>query len=230
MSFGDDFDMIQNTVKCKLKQLDILEKKLKIWEDDKSIEGVLLIGSVAYGTATADSDLDLIVITNRNNFESEYIDGILVEIHFATYDALLKKLDKNEQEIYKYLYSRIIIDNGKLENLIQMSKRMYENYSVPQKDFENICYWLSSTKLKLKAALNMNDETKISYLLSTNTWKMLEGVWAKNNKPMPPSSLAYQKHGCLENTPWANWFSDLLIGDVTLRAKHFISVIDWICK
>lgn len=222
--------MMQKTDKNKLKQLEILESKIEVWKQDKRTEGILLIGSVAYGTATADSDLDLIIICNRDSFKSEYIDGVLVEISFATYDTQLKKLESNKQEIYKYLYSKIIYDNGKLEKLLEMAKGIYQMYSVPKKDFESICYWLSSTKLKLKSALNNNDETRISYLLSTNTWKIFEGVWAKNNKPMPPSSLAFQKHNELENVPYENWFSDLLIGEMTSRAKCFISVIDWICK
>ena len=48
------------------------------------------------------------------------------------------------------------------------------------KIMDNICYWLSSTKIKLISAIDSNDELKMSYLLSTNSWKVLEGIWAKN--------------------------------------------------
>jgi len=40
-------------------QLNILEKELQILKKNEKVEAVLLIGSVAYGTATDDSDLDM---------------------------------------------------------------------------------------------------------------------------------------------------------------------------
>lgn len=66
---------------------------------------------------------------------------------------------------------------------------------------------------------------KVSYLLATNTWKVLEGVWAINNKPIPPSSVAFSKHELL-NMPSENWFENLLMGDIEFRAKTMLEVID----
>ena len=79
------------------------------------------------------------------------------------------------------------------------------------------------------SAINSNDEIKVSYLLSTNTWKVLEGVWAKNNKPMPPSSIAFVKNGELTCVPCDNWLNKLLVGDNLSRANYMIDTIDWIC-
>ena len=211
------------------KQLDILEKELQILKKNEKVEAVLLIGSVAYGTATDDSDLDLIVISNEDRFESKYVENILVEIHFHKYSTLVKCLDNNPNEVYKYLFSKIIFDNGQLENLIAKAKEIYNSYCIPEKEKEDICYWLTATKIKLLSAINSNDEMKISYLLSTNTWKVLEGVWAKNNKPMPPSSIAFVKNGELTCVPCDDWLSKLLVGDNLSRANTMIGIIDWIC-
>lgn len=49
------------------KHLDILESEVKKLKQNKNVDGVLLIGSVAYGMATDNSDLDLIVISNDCN-------------------------------------------------------------------------------------------------------------------------------------------------------------------
>lgn len=201
------------------KQLAVLEKEIEILKQNKKAEAVLLTGSVAYGTATDDSDLDLIVIYDKNRFVSKYTDGILVEIHFNKFDTLIKRLESNPSEVYKYLYSKAIFDNGSLAKLMSRANEIYNGFSTPTKDIEGICYWLSSTKIKLTAAMNSNDEMKISYLLSTNTWKVLEGVWARNNKPMPPSSLAFAKHGDLKHIPYDNWFNGLLMGDCISRAR-----------
>lgn len=213
------------------KQLDVLEKEIHILKENEKVEAVLLIGSVAYGVAADNSDLDLIVITNENKFISEYVDGILVEKHFCKYSTLLKRLENNPIDIYKYLYSKIIFDyNGKFDKLIIKSKEFYKNYITPQKEMDDICYWLSATKIKLLSAINSNDKMKISYLISTNTWKVLEGVWAKNNKPMPPSSIAFAKYSELTFPPFDNWLSKLLVGDNLLRVNAMIRIIDWICE
>lgn len=212
------------------KQLDILEKELQILKKNEKVEAVLLIGSVAYGTATDDSDLDLIVISNEDRFESKYAENILVEIHFHKYSTLVKCLDNNPNEVYKYLFSKIIFDNGKLEKLIAKAKEIYNSYCTPNKEKEDVCYWLISTKIKLLSAINSNDEMKVSYLLSTNTWKVLEGVWAKNNKPMPPSSIAFVKNNELTCVPCDDWLRRLLVGDNLSRANFMIETIDWICE
>ena len=212
------------------KHLDILESEVKKLKQNKNVKGVLLIGSVAYGMATDNSDLDLIVISNENKFVSEYVDGILVEKHFGKYSILLKRLENNPVEVYKYLFSKIIFDNGELNKLTAKAKEIYNSYCTPDKEKEEICYWLSATKIKLLSAINSNDEMKVSYLLSTNTWKVLEGVWTKNNKPMPPSSIAFVKNNELTCVPCDNWFNKLLVGDNLSRANYMIDTIDWICE
>lgn len=214
-----------------IKQLDILEKETEKFKENEKVKAVLLIGSVAYGMANDNSDLDLIVISNEDKFVSEYVEGILVEKHFSKYSTLLKRLENNPIDVYKYLYSKIIFDdNGKLEILTAKAKEIYKHYITPQKEMDDICYWLSSTKIKLLSAINSNDEMKISYLISTNTWIVLEGVWAKNNKPMPPSSIAFAKHNELTYVPFANWFIELLVGDNLSRANAMIKIINWICE
>ncbi len=211
------------------KQLAVLEKGIQILKQNKKVKAVLLTDSVAYGTATDDSDLDLIVISNENRFVSKYTDGILVEIHFNKFDTLIKRLESNPSEVYKYLYSKVIFDNGSFDKLMLRANEIYNEFSMPTKDMQSICYWLSSTKIKLTAAMNSNDKMKIAYLLSTNTWKVLEGVWARNNKPMPPSSLAFAKHGDLKHIPYDNWFNGLLMGDCISRARAMLDIIDWVC-
>ena len=66
---------------------------------------------------------------------------------------------------------------------------------------------------------------KVAYLLATNTWKVLEGVWAINNKPIPPSSIAFSKYELL-SMPLDNWFEDLLMGDIETRANTMLEVVD----
>jgi len=211
------------------KQLAILEKEIGLLRQDKSNRGIMLMGSVAYGTATDDSDLDILVLCNKDEFISKYVENVFVEIHFQKLDTLRKKLESNPMEVYRYIYSRIIVDDGKLAELSAEAHNIYCNYKTPDKEKKNIVYWLSATKSKLFSAIKSNDDMRISYLVSTNTWKVLEGVWAMNNKPIPPSSLVFHTHNVL-SLPLDNWFEGLFVEDTLSRANTMITIIDIICK
>ena len=211
------------------KQLAILDKEIELLSRDKSTRGIMLMGSVAYGTATEDSDLDILVLCDKDEFISKYVENILVEIHFHQFDTLRKKLQSNPMEVYRYIYSKIVLDDGKLAELSAEAHSIYRNYMTPNKEKKNIVYWLSATKSKLLSAIKCNDNVRISYLVSTNTWKVLEGVWAMNNKPIPPSSLAFHTHNVL-CFPLDNWFENLFAGELLSRADTMIKMIDIICK
>lgn len=210
------------------KHIELLNQLVEKQKADKSNTSMILTGSVAYGAATEDSDLDIIVICDRDQFVSENMDGILVEIHYNKFETLNQRLEKNPMEIYKYLFSRVIFDDGLANQLIIKAREEYSSYIVPAADKESIRYWLSATKAKLQASINSKDMLRVSYLVSTNTWKVLEGVWAINNKPMPPSSLAFHKRDAV-NISFDNWFEGLFIGDVLSRANMMIYLIDIIC-
>lgn len=186
------------------KQLEILNSELEIIKSNMRNKGVMLIGSVAYENSSEDADLDLVVLSDKDDFVSKYVNGILVEIHFQKYSTMLKNLKSNPIEVYKYIYSKILFDNGELIQLVTEANKIYGNYKTPSKEMESIIYWLSSTKLKLLSAIKSNDIKRVSYLISTNTWKVLEGVWAINNKPIPPSSLVFNKHNILKIITCAN--------------------------
>jgi len=198
-------------------------------KQEKSVRGVMLMGSVAYGKAAEDSDLDILVLCDRDVFISKYVDDIMVEIHYQTYETLMNKLRTRPMEVYKYIYSKILYDDGGLEELSLEASDRYHSYQTPEKEMNSIRYWLSSTKSKLLSAINRDDIVKISYLVSINTWKVLEGVWAINNKPIPPTSIAYNNHDRL-SFPLENWFDDLLVGDIASRARTLIKIIDLICE
>ena len=209
------------------KQLEIFDSELNIIRQAKDTHSVILMGSVAYGLATEDSDLDILVLCDKDEFVTKTVNGILVEIHYQRYKTLRKKLETNPMDVYKYIYSKIIFDDGKFAKLFNEAMDIYNNYVTPEDEKENIIYWLSSTKIKLLSAIKSNDIAKASFLVATNTWKVLEGVWAINNKPMPPSSLAYNTYEKL-NFPLKNWFDNLFIGDTFSRARTMITMIDLI--
>ena len=213
-----------------LKQLEIFNNLVSELKKDSAVKGVLLNGSVAVGTATELSDLDMIVLCNENKFVSEVIDDVMVEIHYTTYDKAIERLNKYPMEVYKYLDAKIEYDNGKLQKLVSCAESLFDNYRISKKEKHEIIPWLKSTKIKLKSAFIKQDMLLASYLVSTNLWKVFEGVWAVNQKPIPPSSSLYRRYKDLEFIPFHNWFEELLVDDIEIRGKAMIQCIDWILK
>jgi len=212
------------------KQLEVFHHLVLAFQKDASIDAVLLNGSVANGTATDLSDLDMIVLGKRNEFVSQFIDGVFVEIHYTTFDQAIGKLKSNPMEIYKYLDAKIEYDHGKAQEIIRYAETVLEHYCVSKKEQSAICYWLKSTRLKLESAFSKQDVLLISYLVATNTWKVLEGVWAVNKMPIPPSSSLYRRYSTLKFIPCQEWFEKLLTGSAENRGRTMIEIIDWIVK
>ena len=211
-----------------LKQLEIFNKLVLELKKDIAVEGVLLNGSVAVGTATELSDLYMIVLCNEIKFVSEVIDDVLVEIHYITYDKAIKRLNNYPMEVYKYLDAKIAYDNGKLKEIITCAENIFYHYCVSEKEKREIVYWLNSIRLKLNSAFSKQDILLISYLVSTNLWKVLEGIWALNQKPVPPSSSLYRRYRDLNFIPCPDWFDSLLMGDIESKGRMMMYSIDWI--
>lgn len=210
------------------KQLEIFHSLVSEFQKDPTVEGILLNGSVAAGTATELSDLDMIVLGKEDRFVSKTIDTVLVEIHFVVFESAVKKLENNPMEVYKYLDAKVEYDNGKARELISYAENIFLNYRVPEKERLGLIYWLKSTKLKLEAAFSKQDMLSVSYLSATNAWKVLEGMWAVNHKPIPPSSCLYRKHTELDRIPYPDWFRGMFTGDIAPRGKNQLDLIGWI--
>lgn len=211
------------------KQIRIFEKVVGQLKQQPNIHSIAVIGSVAYGAAADDSDLDLLVLCDRDEFVSETIDGVWVETHFHQYDILQNRLNSTPTEVYKYLYSKTLHDDGSFARLVSIAKELYQNYRTPEKELANIRYWLSSTRSKLHSKRNQNDAVGMAYLLSTNTWKVLEGLYAINNRPMPPSSLAYHLRDTL-CVAMEHWFEKMVMGEIPARVETMLGLIDLICQ
>lgn len=210
------------------EQLRVLETVTERLKQLPGVHSIVLNGSVAYGAATAGSDLDLLVLCGHDAFEADAVDGVWVEIHFHRCDALLERLSSNPAEIYRYHGARAISDDGTYARLAEAVRQAEQAYRPAVEALEKLRYWLSSTQKKLSAAISAKDNLRMAYLLSTNTWKVLEGLYAINGRPVPPSSLAYHLHSTLR-VPCEGWFEGLLLGDVSTRAEMMLRLITCIC-
>jgi predicted nucleotidyltransferase len=195
---------------------------------DSSITAVMLMGSVATGTETEGSDLDLFILGNKNKFSTDIVDDILVEYLYCTFETAQMKLEKIDMEVYHYLGSKIIYDlDGRLLKLIRAAMNKYQSHKASERELSELSHWLYSTKLKLTAAINTNNIMKSDFLTATSSWKLIEAVFAINNIPLPPAGRVLQELSKLNKTPEQDWFLKLFGKDTTLRTETMINIIDW---
>lgn len=205
-----------------IKQRGIFNRELENLSNDRTVSGVLLTGSVACGCASENSDVDIIALCGRHCFETHFTDGILVETSFVTYEYAVEKLNADPMDVYHYLDAEIAFDrDGRLSQIMALAKQKYENYRTPQKVRDGLYHWLMTARIKLETA----DPLKKRYLAHINSWKILEAVWAVNDKPMPPAGTAYRKRGELRTVPCENWFEKLFSEDCCCAAAEIIDFL-----
>ncbi|OBZ09575.1 hypothetical protein A8L34_20020 [Bacillus sp. FJAT-27264] len=121
--------------------------------------------------------------------------------------------------------SVILLDHeGQLQQLIERSKQLFSGYQTPATEMKSIKYWLDSTLIKIKAAQMAGDDLKAAFVAGTTSWKILEGVWAASNKPMPPngSVLFHLKDLERVSDDLKNLIKSLFVGEVRERIESSI--------
>ena len=101
---------------------------------------------------------------------------------------------------------------------------------LPEGERRGIGYWLQSADIKVRAALEAGDELKAAFIAGTTAWKILEGVWAVNDRPMPPSGGVSAHLADLSSRPppAADWFARLFLGDTSARIETALDLIGWL--
>lgn len=211
-----------------MKQLDILDHIVQELQKDKSVTGIMVMGSVADGTAADISDLDIMVLCNIDKFEANFVDNILVEYIYRKHETALYKLQNSDMEVYHYINNKILYDQGQLQDLMQLAYQRYNSFKTKTETKTELYHWLVSARIKVMASLKRNDVLKTNYLTATNSWKLIEAIWAVNNKPMPPSSSVIKFMNELSIVPYEKWFEKLFSGSDTEKTQNMMSIIDWV--
>lgn len=195
---------------------------------DRRVTAVLLTGSLARGDALPSSDLDLHVLLRSGtlpSFSSEIRGGVLIERKAADFETLRTRIDNGPMEVYSYLDGRILHDPEKqLERLCVIARNRFTAYRSAPQERREIAYWLRSASGKIVGAREAGDKLKAGYLTATTSWKILEGLWAANDKPMPPSGAVWAHlHELTDDPkPLTCWLHKLFCGDTEERTKAAI--------
>ncbi|MEI4712586.1 nucleotidyltransferase domain-containing protein [Bacillus cereus] len=225
----ESFSFITNEKYKKLVQTILNEYVFR----DK-VNGLILIGSVARGDAYPESDLDFYILLEdgqKKKFHSEMREDILVEYKGADFNQIQVNFKNNPMELYSFLEGKILFDkSGELKKLKEIATYEFENYRVSFDKMKGISHWLHSSLIKIQSALKANDELKASYIVHTSTWTLVEGIWAINNKPVPPAGSVLRYIQTLPNIPihLDELLNKLFLGDTTERIRSAIFLIEWV--
>ena len=203
---------------------------------DPDVRGVLLTGSRARGDALPGSDIDLLVLVAsppEKTLVSETINGRLVERHFRSFEGARARLSEHPMELYSYLDGHILYDpDGALAELVGEARVRFDAYRVPEGEKRAVFYWLRSVRLKLEAAVTAGDTLKMGYYAATNSWKVLGGLWAVNDKPVPPAGAVWAHLPDLSRRPEGleAALERLFKGTPEERSETMLGLIGWVLE
>lgn len=212
----------------------LIEEIINELSNKDEVIGILLIGSVARGDAHYNSDLDLYILIEgeiKKKFICEERLDTLVEFKYATLNQIKLNLESNHMEMYSFLDGKILLDRkGTLEDLIDIAQRKYDLYNVSREKKDSINHWLTSSLIKINNSINTKDLKKALFLVNTTTWTIYEGLWAINDKPIPPAGAIFIYFKELNHLPnnINTLIKQMLLGEVNERIDSTIELINWI--
>lgn len=224
-----DLGFVQHPVHRK-----VLEDILTEAQHDPEVVGVLLAGSVARGDAFPGSDLDLRVLLadgSESDFVAETRHGVLIEMNYQDFAGFAMKLEQNPMEVYAYLDGRVLLDRKDEWRLLRvLAQTRFENYRAGPETRRSMAYWLNASRIKLAAAWEAGNLLRASYIATTTTWKLLESVWALNNRPMPPAGAMWAHLSDLRIAPdnLETLLEQVFVGGTLERLVAMLSLLDWV--
>jgi hypothetical protein len=155
----------------------------------------------------------------------------LVEREYADLTEARLKLETNPMEVYAYLDGHILYDPVAVLTYLRTQAQKYiETYQLAEKEQHAIAYWLIAARLKIKAALTADDLLKAAFITSTTSWKILEGLWAINSRPMPPNGAVWAHLKDLLKGPLdvEALLTSLFCGETRQRIEAALDLIGWV--
>ncbi|MFH0714990.1 MAG: nucleotidyltransferase domain-containing protein [Candidatus Diapherotrites archaeon] len=120
----------------------VLKEFKKVLEKRKNVSAAIVVGSVAKGTATEHSDIDIIVITSkklqkdtRDNIETEKFGGKKIQLIYASPQEIEKDIaEKLVPRIDQLRHSVLLFDKTKkAKMLIQKAKKFRFNVDIKKR-------------------------------------------------------------------------------------------------
>ena len=188
----------------------LLADVLRNLRADKNVVGILLVGSLARGTARQDSDIDLLVVHEHGERSADRraYGSIVVETIARTADAWKAQFSPakagDESWGYAFLEGVILHDpNGVVAQLVGAAAEAHAVYRVPSEIAEHLATLWHHVLPKMRDVLRGGDSVEMGWSVAVMSHPLLQTLWAVNDLPLPSLDL-----GCLQRR----------LGDLTVPA------------
>jgi hypothetical protein len=199
---------------------------------------LILHGSYARGDFTAHSDIDLHVIEPVQlaalpSFKVAEIHGYRVELHCTTEAAVYEMLRQRPAWAHSWLRAEYLCGDPQVTaRLIHVAQQVLATYQTPPAEIRETAHWLASAVQKMADARSTGDLPYAGYLVVTNTWELLCGLWQVNGWPIPASKLTFLLTPTLPHLPpdFARDFAQLCGGDGVARVDAYLRIGHWVIE
>ena len=123
-----------------LLQEEVLDKVINQLKADENLLGILLFGSVASGTHTWKSDIDLIFIYETceppSGVANRFVDGIAVQYFFATIATLVQNQQTVPYLLHMFANANILLDrDGSVTSVVEQLKQYFAAHPAVEEDW-----------------------------------------------------------------------------------------------
>lgn len=170
---------------------------------DPDVCGLLLAGSLARGTARADSDIDVLAVTRGQDARAPWRSAarpLPVDVLARTAGEWRARLapDRPGDESwgYAFLDGMVLHDpQGTVGRLISDAAVIHERYRVPAPVKDHYMRLWRHVRPKMLAVLSRGDPVETGWASAVMTNDLLRTVWAANELPNPSLDLGtVQRH------------------------------------
>jgi predicted nucleotidyltransferase len=170
---------------------------------DPGVRGLLLTGSLARGTARADSDLDILVVTSEQPTDEGWRSAarplpvdFLVRTPGEWRARFAPDRPRDESWGYAFLDAVVLHDpEGIAARLIADAAVIHERYRVPASVKAHYTRLWHHVRPKMLAVLSHGDPVEIGWASAVMTNDVLRTAWAASDLPNPSLDLGtVQRH------------------------------------
>lgn len=210
----------------------LLESLIDEAERGDQVTGLLLTGSLARRDALPGTDIDIrwvVPTADPHSFERGFRDGILLEQTVTSEAAATAQLAQQPMHVYAYLDGVILYDqNGSLQRLHDQAVAVFSDYRTPLEAKQQLAAALMHPEDKIRIGLRSGDLLKATYSLATTSWQLIEGLWAANDRPLPPHSSVRPHLRDLDGPEDIEaLFARLFLADPQERAETALDLLGW---